>query len=68
MNISPQWTDTERLQVIAILMQQIQTLAGEIRAGYLGRICQLAETAFLVATMSATFLEQNRANILRDLE
>jgi hypothetical protein len=67
MQLSPEWTDPERLSLIARLLSKIVALPpGMLSPGDRLALHRLAETATLVATESSTFLEANRAQILAD--
>lgn len=65
--ISPDWTDTERLRLIARLMRKILAQPkGLLLPGAQRDMHRWAETAALVATHSSAFLEVNRGQILAD--
>ena len=67
MEISPDWTDAERLSAMALLAQRIKDLANSSNLDARRFIWNCADTLVLLAVQSAAFLEANRTQILNDM-
>ena len=67
MDISPDWTDAERLRAVALLAQRIKDLASTFNPDARRFIWHCADTAVVIAVQSAAFLEANRTQILNDI-
>jgi hypothetical protein len=68
MYISPHWTETERLEVIALLASHLRDLASQRPCVSSRQAGPLADMIQQLADRSSALLELNRQTILRTVE